>query len=153
MEPTSLDDTANEGTGQATLPTADTRTRAAMAPTVPIPCRGGFDTSEVWGLETSFVACPRLPQQWRKLHRGARPAQAKRGSCSGAAPHPHAGLYHKWNLVSTGNAQPGEDVSAPVPYSRCGFVLEGHIRGSKLNPDGTVGSPQGTLETPLTDGV
>jgi len=24
-----------------------------------------------------------------------------------------------------------------MAYSRCGFVLEGHIRGSKLRPDGT----------------
>ena len=37
----------------------------------------------------------------------------------------------------TENAQRGEDVSAPMAYSRCGFVLEGHIRRSKLNPDGT----------------
>jgi len=45
----------------------------------------------------------------------------------------------------TGNAQRPENVSAPMAYSRCGFVLEGHIRGSKLNPDRTVGCPPGDL--------
>ena len=32
-----------------------------------------------------------------------------------------------------------------MAYSRCGFVLDGHIRGSKLNSDGTVGCLRGDL--------